>query len=173
MHIQWACSACISQNVTTAAHNLHWRIQLYTCRVNCVCTLCRMLWWLWSGCYCRRWSDWNCCKEKYESCKKFTASLIQICCKHFQLCWHDWANQSPAPTMFDFDSSYTQIMIYVTKLLLRNCKRWNFRLRLEDHSSQTLSQFVMSVQSYLTWQGTFTRKNKVHIMMKNPVCKSH
>lgn len=76
-------------------------------------------------------------------------------------------------TVFDFDNSYTQIVIYATKLLLTNFKQWNLKLWLEDHSSHILSQFVISVQPRLIWQNmTFSRKNEVHVTMNSHVGKT-
>lgn len=79
---------------------------------------------------------------------------------------------SPTLRTFDLDSSYTQIMIYGTKLLLSNYKQWIFRLWLRDHSSDAVTVcYVCSVLLNRKWH--FIRKNKMHVMMKNPLGESH
>lgn len=153
---------------------------LFRCQVNCVWILGQCFgicgWAVWAAMvvFDLLWDE----KKTIILQKTVRNQIIQMCCQHMlQIPYFGTMDStnvvSPMLGPFTFDSSYTQIMIYATKLLLRNCKQWNFRLWLQDHSSLMLSQFVMSVQSYLEWQETFTGKNKVHIMMKNCVGKSH
>lgn len=66
----------------------------------------------------KMWSNLNCAKPHNPDMLSAYSANPGI--------WHDGVTRtpvSPARRMSDFDSSHTQIMIYATRLLLRNCKQ--------------------------------------------------
>lgn len=149
-------------------------LNICTPQVNCVCILCQMFRRL-SCFFCRRWSKTPLVVRKNmnlaKSLQLHNTDMLSSYLAFFGM-MESTNVVSPTLRTFDFDSSYTQIMIYVRKLLLRNYKQWIFRLWLQDHSSDAVTVcYVSSVLLNRKWR--FIRKNKMHVMMKNPLGESH
>lgn len=87
----------------------------------------------------------ECYAEKHEFWKNFTAScsryVVSICTHFAQWCWQIWC-LPPNYKAFDFDSSCTQIMIYVMTLLVRNYKQWIFKIIHHRRGRRLLCLFI-------------------------------
>lgn len=170
----WVCPSfkkthfhSFSHNVTTTVYHLHWTF------AHLKSTVCQMFQCLWLSCFFLQMLVKNSRKNMNlaKSLQLHHTDMLSSYLAFFGM-MESMNVVSPTLRTFDLDSSYTQIMIYGTKLLLSNYKQWIFRLWLWDHSSDAVTVcYVCSVLLNRKWH--FIRKNKMHVMMKNPLGESH